>query len=646
MKSLSNLNTFANTSVAVDDTRPADVIYKFIRPTSLSFTETSLSFDVVHALEIKEIIQPADTNIRYRITVSGASGATVNWGALASGLSAAQTSNTFTLYGIDSLSDWNSYKNPTITLPSDFAGSFSYEAAILFDSADGVDNTVVWTVGNFVPAVEFATVFGVEAQETVAYGSEMPYSVAFGVNTEALEGLAELGSASITASASLSATANQIYGGATTLESSASVTAVGNITFIEQASASLTSAFSVPNVTYFVTVTKFGTASLSTSAELSIIPTFLVPGDAQISSAFSVTQAILEGTPFHANYNRTGPTSVFAGRVTAGSNAVEIRYPDELWPGNETYTTYTVSANTTDLIYLPFVSSGPEDSYYTNYSWTITMTGTVLDLELYTDLGHGPQSIDTFNNDLETLAIHRWDGELPSTGYNLDPHDDGSRPYGANGPGSTFTGDIPSQLPKNFTYFKIHDTEFNSSNVTTWDTSNITDMSYMFASCYAFNQNINGWDVSNVTDFSHMLQRCRVFNQSLNSWDTSSATNMSYMLAGNEPYEFNKTYWNEAETYSFDPPYAFNSNISSWDTSSVTNMEGMFYGALNFNQNIGSWNTSLVTNMEGMFRNAEVFDQDISNWCVELISSKPGNFDTNTTNLWTTLEKPSWGTAC
>ena len=47
-------------------------------------------------------------------------------------------------------------------------------------------------------------------------------------------------------------------------------------------------------------------------------------------------------------------------------------------------------------------------------------------------------------------------------------------------------------------------TSFNS-NIGSWDTSNVTDMSEMFmrsmfANAFAFNQNIGGWDVSNVTD--------------------------------------------------------------------------------------------------------------------------------------------------
>ena len=32
-----------------------------------------------------------------------------------------------------------------------------------------------------------------------------------------------------------------------------------------------------------------------------------------------------------------------------------------------------------------------------------------------------------------------------------------------------------------------------------WDTSNVTDMRFMFSGAHAFNQDISGWNVDNVT---------------------------------------------------------------------------------------------------------------------------------------------------
>tara|TARA_B100001057_G_scaffold347141_1_gene348417 strand:- start:139 stop:426 length:288 start_codon:yes stop_codon:yes gene_type:complete len=42
-------------------------------------------------------------------------------------------------------------------------------------------------------------------------------------------------------------------------------------------------------------------------------------------------------------------------------------------------------------------------------------------------------------------------------------------------------------------------------DISTWDVSNITDMSGLFWSRNTFNENISNWDTSNVTDMSRMF---------------------------------------------------------------------------------------------------------------------------------------------
>ena len=55
-----------------------------------------------------------------------------------------------------------------------------------------------------------------------------------------------------------------------------------------------------------------------------------------------------------------------------------------------------------------------------------------------------------------------------------------------------------------------------------WDVSNVTDMSYMFANNYLFNQDISYWDVSSVTDMSWIcLCMHTSFNQPIGDWDVS-----------------------------------------------------------------------------------------------------------------------------
>jgi len=130
----------------------------------------------------------------------------------------------------------------------------------------------------------------------------------------------------------------------------------------------------------------------------------------------------------------------------------------------------------------------------------------------------------------------------------------------------------------------------NSSNIATWDTSNITSTRTMFKNADAFNQDIGSWDVSSFYNCNAMFR-----------------DNGGFQNGGNN-------------------------NINNWTFRSTGNviMRAMFRNS-NFNRNIGSWNTGQVTTMRDMFRDNGNFDQDISGWDFSGINSADNlrNFFTN-----------------
>ncbi len=160
-------------------------------------------------------------------------------------------------------------------------------------------------------------------------------------------------------------------------------------------------------------------------------------------------------------------------------------------------------------------------------------------------------------------------------------------------------------------------TAFNQ-DIGNWNTTAVTDMSWMFYGCTNFNQDIGGWNTVVVTTMISMFRNCTNFNQNIGNWNTASVTNMSSMFASATSFNQYIGNWNTENVISMSSMFfgavAFNQDISSWNTQNVIDMVGMFFGAVDFNQDISSWNTQNVTNMRNMFEGATSFNQNIGNW--------------------------------
>ncbi len=131
----------------------------------------------------------------------------------------------------------------------------------------------------------------------------------------------------------------------------------------------------------------------------------------------------------------------------------------------------------------------------------------------------------------------------------------------------------------------------NNEDVSNVDTSEITDMSFLFSDNKNFNQDISKWNVSNVENMRAMFYNCS-FNGDISDWDVSNVINMESMFSLSE----------------------FNGDISKWNVSKVENMKAMFYTSIKFNQDKSNWDVSNVIDMSLMFSFSYEFNQDISKW--------------------------------
>ena len=153
------------------------------------------------------------------------------------------------------------------------------------------------------------------------------------------------------------------------------------------------------------------------------------------------------------------------------------------------------------------------------------------------------------------------------------------------------------------------------SNLTTldlsnFDTSKVTEMHYMFD----WIRNLTTLDLSNF-DTSKVTNMERMFNNmtnlttlNLSNFDTSQVTNMSNMFAVT--------------------PKLTTLDLSSFNTSKVTNMERMFYGMRNLTiLNLSNFNTSNVMSMSNMFSNmSSLTTLDLSNFDTSKVIIMNGMF--------------------
>ena len=166
-------------------------------------------------------------------------------------------------------------------------------------------------------------------------------------------------------------------------------------------------------------------------------------------------------------------------------------------------------------------------------------------------------------------------------------------------PAFTFTGKNTSY---HFSCFKG-----GSIDLSNFNTSNVTDMHYMFSDCSSLTSlDLSSFNTSNVTNMTSLFRGClSLTSLDLSSFNTTNVTNMGSM--------FNSC----SSLTSLD--------VNSFNTSKVTDIGGMFYGCSSLiSLDVSNFDTTNVTGMASMFQN-----------CSSLTNIDLSNFDTaNVKNMY------------
>ncbi|MBK0041321.1 BspA family leucine-rich repeat surface protein [Leuconostoc sp. S51] len=178
-------------------------------------------------------------------------------------------------------------------------------------------------------------------------------------------------------------------------------------------------------------------------------------------------------------------------------------------------------------------------------------------------------------------------------------------------------------------------------NLHDWDVTKVVNFNYMFDNALKLkNLNLSNWrssDSSTSTVMTHMFrQTVALESLTLTNFTTTNVTEMSYMFAGSNVKVLNLHTWDVSKVIAF--PYMFNNmsqlttlNLSGWrhnDSSTSTYMTSMFqYTPALKSLILTDFTTTNVTNMPNMFHSTGLESLDLHTWDVSKVGSFQSMFD-------------------
>ena len=151
-----------------------------------------------------------------------------------------------------------------------------------------------------------------------------------------------------------------------------------------------------------------------------------------------------------------------------------------------------------------------------------------------------------------------------------------------------------------------------------FDTSNMTDLGYMFESSFTKEVNFGNMDTSKVVVFSRMFQNSYIEKLDLSNFDTSKAHQMDYMFHNSKATEIDVSSFNTSTVMYMNNMFSYTKaktlDVSGFDTTNVNNMSSMFEGSVAEELDLSNFKTGKTVYMMSMFRNASAKKINLTNW--------------------------------
>ena len=161
-------------------------------------------------------------------------------------------------------------------------------------------------------------------------------------------------------------------------------------------------------------------------------------------------------------------------------------------------------------------------------------------------------------------------------------------------------------------------------DISEWDTSNVNNMSDMFAYAKYFNCDLSKFDTTKVKSMDGMFYNCEKFNCDLSNWDVDNVETMRNMFNGCLQFNSDLSDWNVTKVDDMDSMFEgctrFEGNgLEGWDVSNVQSMDYMFMKCLAFNVDLSDWNVSEDVDQHNMFTRCQLLERygNLPDWWIE-----------------------------
>lgn len=162
MGSFTNLNTYGQETLTLDDNRDPNVIVNLSQPENITDLNLSHSFTVNrNNFEILSISQADITQPLYQIDVSQIAGATVTWPEVYSNSITFEDDGVYYYQFVRSIAEWDDIKDAVINVPTTYFGDIEYTVRLNWVSA-GIQE-FSFTVSSKIPVSNMASTFAVNA---------------------------------------------------------------------------------------------------------------------------------------------------------------------------------------------------------------------------------------------------------------------------------------------------------------------------------------------------------------------------------------------------------------------------------------------------------------------------------------------------